>query len=337
MSSVSMILPFYNAGNLVERTFQQLRKFDESHIQIILIDDSSTDNTFELVERFGLEQQNVTVIRSETNLGPGGARNLGLRAATSDYVWFVDWDDQWNDDFTRILLKAAALHDADMVICRARWRLSNGLDLSMADGIGRTTVATGAEAFDNLLDGSIRGYLWNKLIRRSLLGIDPFPEIRTQEDLCGIASVLPRCERVVFIPDVLYFHVVREGSITNSRNPPLENLEYSRDIVLEIAQSLPHSSRRRKLATRFALDTMLSIVGTALRLSSSQEGRRRMDEVRREISFRHALATASVDPKLAAKALAVKVLGFAYPWMRSRYVQLRGLVRVSRTRSQGAS
>lgn len=336
MSSISMILPVYNAGSLLERTFQQLRSLSESHIQIILIDDSSSDDTLERLERFGREQRNVTVVHSESNLGPAGARNLGLRAATSEYVWFVDWDDQWSADISSALLSTAELHDADMVICRARWRSSDGLDLSIADGVNRATTSSGTEAFDRLLDGSIRGYLWNKLIRRPLLGSDPFPAIRTQEDLCAVASVLPRCERVAFIPDVLYFHVVREGSMTNSRNPPLENFEYSRNVVLDVAASLPQSSRHRKLADRFALDTIVSIVGTALRLSSAEEGRQRMEEARRQISFHAILTTAGVDPKLATKASVIKVLGFAYPWVRSRYVQLRAVLRGARIRSQGA-
>lgn len=93
MYYLSIISPFYNSEDKSQRLLSTLYNIDDKGVQIILVDDGSTDNTVALLE--GLKQNSqidVTVIIQE-NKGPGGARNTGLKAAKGEYVWFVDSDD----------------------------------------------------------------------------------------------------------------------------------------------------------------------------------------------------------------------------------------------------
>jgi glycosyltransferase involved in cell wall biosynthesis len=87
----SVIIPAYNRATLIERTLRSVIDQPADQIEIIVVDDGSSDGTSDAAKRLG---QQVTVLQ-QANRGPGAARNLGLRAATGEYVAFLDSDDLW--------------------------------------------------------------------------------------------------------------------------------------------------------------------------------------------------------------------------------------------------
>src|SRR5690606_23577975 len=119
--------------------------------------------------------------------------------------------------------------------------------IGITDGVRKRTVAGRDHAIQLLLSGAIKGYLWNKIFRRDLLPHDPFPAISTQEDLVAVAHFLPRVRKIVLLPDRLYHHVRRDGSLTNTRNPELDNIKIGYQAVREAAASLDETRRKRVL------------------------------------------------------------------------------------------
>lgn len=91
---LSFIVPFFNSEKKSKRLLKTLSNIDQDDIEIILIDDGSTDDTYKVLNDFKINaiNKNVKVIQQE-NKGPGGARNAGLKIANGKYVWFVDSDD----------------------------------------------------------------------------------------------------------------------------------------------------------------------------------------------------------------------------------------------------
>lgn len=91
---LSFIVPFFNSKKKSKRLLKTLSSIDQDDIEIILIDDGSTDNTYKMLMDFKINaiNENIEVIEQE-NKGPGGARNAGLTRAKGKYVWFVDSDD----------------------------------------------------------------------------------------------------------------------------------------------------------------------------------------------------------------------------------------------------
>ena len=91
---LSIITPFFNAEQNSKRLLKTLSVIDQTDVEIILINDGSTDSTYSMLKDFksSASSDNVTVI-DQDNKGPGGARNSGLDIATGEYVWFVDCDD----------------------------------------------------------------------------------------------------------------------------------------------------------------------------------------------------------------------------------------------------
>jgi len=91
---LSLIVPFYNSAHKCKRLLERISEIISSNLEVILVDDGSTDDTYRLLTDFrdNLPQANITVIKQK-NKGPGGARNTGLKRANGEYVWFIDSDD----------------------------------------------------------------------------------------------------------------------------------------------------------------------------------------------------------------------------------------------------
>src|SRR5712692_4545848 len=111
---VSVVIPAYNAGDYIVETLGSALAQTYAHREIIVIDDGSTDDTHRRVEPY-LRQ--IRYIRQE-NAGEGGARNTGLRAATGDYLAFLDADDLWLPEKLEVQLQVAARHpESRMIVC----------------------------------------------------------------------------------------------------------------------------------------------------------------------------------------------------------------------------
>ena len=98
MSSVSVIIPTFNAALLIERTLRSVANQNGNHdIEIIIVDDASTDNTLEIIQKLTIPF--VKILKQDSNRGPAAARNRGLAAATGEFCAFLDGDDYWEPAF----------------------------------------------------------------------------------------------------------------------------------------------------------------------------------------------------------------------------------------------
>lgn len=103
MHYLSIISPFYNSEKKCHRLLSTLSKIKDKGIEIILVDDGSTDNTISLLQQFKQSSYIDVLVIAQENKGPGGARNTGLKAAKGDYVWFVDSDDNIMPDAIEVV------------------------------------------------------------------------------------------------------------------------------------------------------------------------------------------------------------------------------------------
>ena len=103
--TISIIVPSYNSEKYLAKVIRSLCHQTLTNIEIILVDDCSTDNTYELCLFYQKQDQRIKVIRLERNKGVSAARNMGLSLATDGYIAFVDSDDWIASDMMEYLLK----------------------------------------------------------------------------------------------------------------------------------------------------------------------------------------------------------------------------------------
>lgn len=325
---VSVVVPVYNPGELLIDTVRRLRSLSFSDFEIIVIDDASTDGTPAILSEISDADPQVRSLRLKENLGPGGARNAGIEAALGEFVWFVDWDDEWEPTILSKLVETADRTNSDVVACRGRWR-RDGVDEAITDGIDREATISPANALDLVLTGTLKGYLWTKLIRRRALQPGIFPDVRTSEDLCALARTLPRIGTMSLVPEVLYFHIVRVGSLTNSANPPLRNLEYARGVLHEVsAQLKPADPRRRANLLRYydSVHWLLAHATTAIRHCDAAAAAKEARWARRQIRVSHVTNALRFSRSDAVKLCVFKTTGPLFSRVRALGLSVRRTV-----------
>lgn len=210
---VSVIIPAYNVGPWLGRAIKSMVTQTWTDLEIIVINDGSTDNSLDIAMKWAKADRRVSV-HSYPNGGLSAARNRGLRIASGDYIVFLDGDDWYEPDAIERMMKERDKHNADIVI--------SGFSMDYPFGIkfyrprARHKIWTGKEAVEAMImDKGIQDFSWGKLFKRECFQDLYFPEGKHFEDIYTIYQALIRAERVVTIPDSLVHYVQRRGSITN--------------------------------------------------------------------------------------------------------------------------
>lgn len=161
---VSVIIPVYNGAAFVEGCLQSITNQSFRDIEVIVVDDGSTDNTYQLCEAAASIDERVRLIQQK-NAGVSAARNAGLSAASGDYVTFVDADDYLVEDAVEVLVKAA-LQGADFVIASYEKFCGNKAKavIRQKTEYTRESARMNMDSFDKLIWSP-----WGKLFKRSII------------------------------------------------------------------------------------------------------------------------------------------------------------------------
>lgn len=208
-AKVSVIVAAYNVGSYLARCIDSLLKQTYDDIEIIIVDDGSTDKTAEICRRYAESDKRIRIIRQE-NRGLSSARNVGIKKATGESLVFIDGDDYVDERMIEVL--HAHMEGVDVAICGYTIMPEGKLDVP---GMG---VISGREATIRLLtkQENIMIVTWNKMYRRELFGDIKFPVGRKNEDSLTTYKVLSRARRISLIDKSLYYYVKREGSIMDT-------------------------------------------------------------------------------------------------------------------------
>lgn len=220
---ISIIVPVYNVKEYLERCLQSVCGQTYRNLEIILIDDGSTDGSGELCDWFAQEDERVRVIHQE-NAGQSVARNRGLDIARGEYFGFVDGDDWIEPDMYEFLYRLMTDNDADISIC-SHYRDKGSRSVAKYAS-GKFFSLTRDEALQALVvDKHVRNYMWDKLFRRSLFTDVSFPVKRVFEDVAICYQLFYRAEKVVLQELPKYHYMIREGSTTKNRYNPRKDYD----------------------------------------------------------------------------------------------------------------
>ncbi len=250
---VSLIIPVYNAEDYIVRTIDTVLAQTFSGLEVILVDDGSTDHTPEILDWYAGKYHEVTVIR-QANSGVPAARNTGIRHAGGQYIGFMDNDDMICPDMTERLYQSITANDCDVAVTSVYQIKDSGYEVFVQYPMKEDT-AVPAEVF--LADYYMKecGFgvvVWNKLYRASLVKTHLFP-VMIHDDEAWTPYILSYAEKVCYLNDFSYeydriirtstlvekwIHRSQEDRFTARKNPILFYLKNSSPEMLPLLKKL---------------------------------------------------------------------------------------------------
>ena len=217
--AVSVIVPVYNVEKYIRWCLDSLIGQTCSDIEIIVVNDGSTDSSGKIVEEAAGRDARIRVI-TKPNGGLSSSRNAGIEHSRGRYLAFVDGDDWVEPNFVEDMLQAAQEQQADICICNMKYVNEDGSCRKRTPHIALPYTADRTKALSDMFNGDkFKFHTPNKLYRRNLFmdsGIR-FPEGKLYEDAYTTYQVFAKAERFVYLPeDLYYYRQQRSGSILAS-------------------------------------------------------------------------------------------------------------------------
>ena len=220
---ISVIVPVYNVEEYLEECLESIKRQTYTDIEVILVNDGSTDRSKEICERYCEKDSRFKLVNQE-NKGLSGARNRGMLESKGEFISFVDSDDVLKEDMLEQLMKQMTSEDIDIVEC---WYTNEKqeLELSIPKNVKTIFQGDSKEALVSLCkDNIVRLNAVAKLFRRQVIVNFPFLEGLFYEDVYGGIGILKHIRKMVKINYIGYYYRVRQGSIMN-REFNIKNLD----------------------------------------------------------------------------------------------------------------
>ncbi len=219
MPKISIIVPVYNCEKYISNCINSILEQSFKDFELILVDDGSSDRSFEICESFVKKDSRVKAIHQQ-NSGVSRARNRGLDEVQGEYIGFVDGDDCVDKEMYERLYKNLADNDADISICGIvnyflkKDGTTEKVRQSQVDGFW---IFSGEQALKEALQSRLYSVNpVNKLFKRELFDKLRYPEGKISEDAFLIPVVVSKANRVVYDSKPMYYYLRRENSITTS-------------------------------------------------------------------------------------------------------------------------
>lgn len=229
---ISVIVPIYNVAPYLRKSLDSLKGQTLKHIEVICINDGSTDGSGEIAEEYKNEGgwPRFRVIHTE-NRGLSAARNRGIDEAQAEWIMFVDSDDWVDERFCEIPYKTAVRENADLVVFQyfivKHGRARNPKKKNIKAGV-----------IDEMVAYEYAGpFAWNKLYKKVLFESIRYPEGRVYEDVYTTHKLIHKATKIFILNNRLYYHVKRKGSITqthttvNKRDGFVAGIERQEDLT----------------------------------------------------------------------------------------------------------
>lgn len=217
---VSVIVPVFNGVETLERSVDSLLDQTLQPLEIVLINDGSSDGSADLIDRLASLHPQIRAIHNDRNQGVHETRLNGLRAATAPWIGFLDADDVARPEMFEKMHAAGKQHRADIVICGA-YRVTGERKILNAKLRFRNNATITDDIFPRFCQFHFgTGMLWNKLFRREL--IMPYARLHfpwrqnINEDLILNIGCFKDAGSVHLMKDMLYEYVFRETSVSTS-------------------------------------------------------------------------------------------------------------------------
>lgn len=211
---ISIIVPVYNVGPYLEKCIGSIMEQTYKNVEIILVDDGSSDGCGRICDRYAQVDNRIKVIHKK-NGGLSDARNAGIEIASGRYVGFIDSDDHIEPTMYERLLTVSLAIEADIVCCSV---ITEDEDHPLpAKESDIVYIFSPEEALDDLLKKNqyLRHAAWNKLYKKECFASIRFPVRRLFEDAAVMYKIFENAAKIAHLETGSYHYVQRHGSISN--------------------------------------------------------------------------------------------------------------------------
>ena len=217
---ISIIIPIYNTKDYLHQCINSVINQTYKNLEIILIDDGSTDKSGIICDEFALSDERIKVIHKK-NEGQGVARNVGIDLAKGEYIGFVDSDDWIVEDMYRLLYETAVQYNSDVVACGSISVINDdekdAIQKYKSFNYGKDSkisVIDNTERLTSQLGMSVRcsHSPIDKLYKKKLFDNSRFVEHRLYEDLASVYKFVANADKCIYIDECMYFYRDRLGS-----------------------------------------------------------------------------------------------------------------------------
>ena len=225
MPKVSVIIPVYNTESYLEKCLDSVINQTYKNLEIICINDCSTDNSLNILKRYAVKDKRIKLIDLPQNEGVSIARNTGLESAEGKFIAFIDPDDWWEYDLVEKALNKIQNENADIVLfCHSEY--TNNKIIPKQEKLKKIKdILKGTNYTKYMLDVSV--FIWDKIYKKDLIkdaGIRFTEKIHPTEDVLFTLEIFSKNPAIVFLDECLYnYRLNREGSAMNNYNILVSN------------------------------------------------------------------------------------------------------------------
>lgn len=305
---VSIIVPVYNVENYLPKCVDSLINQTYKNIEIILVDDGSTDNSGIICDRYQTLDERVTALH-KNNGGLSDARNYGIERARGSYLSFVDSDDFLNSETIKKLLDASLRYDCDISVCNMIRFFDDNSEEVFYKPSSILKVLNGSNKYETLKQPSV----CNKLFKKTLFDNIQFPYKKYYEDTFVYHELCYKANRIVLTGYDGYWYLSRKGSILGHEKLNDNYFDFIEAVWLRSKFLIENNVQ--PYGDQACLSLYASVANAVKEIPKSKDNAKRFDQVYYyyDYAYRNLIRT-NITIKQKVRLILLKYL----PWLHSK-------------------
>lgn len=217
---ISIIIPVYNLENYIERCLQSVINQTYKNLEIIIVDDGSTDNSSNIINKYTAKDKRISYYK-QVNKGPGSARNLGIEKCSGSWIAFVDGDDYLDKNYLKYMISETKKNNCDLVLCNFKTDVSNNYrNMQKAQMYSKKADIANFLLIDTWKNKMCTFTAFGKLYKSKLIKEKNirFPDkFYNAEDLIFSIDYWYTVKSFIYINKPLYTHIIHKNSLSTEK------------------------------------------------------------------------------------------------------------------------
>lgn len=296
MPQISIIVPIYKVEKYLSECVNSLTAQTFTDIEIILVDDGSPDNCGAMCDEFAKQDKRITVIHKK-NGGLSSARNAGIKAATGNYICFVDSDDLVSADYCKSLFELIDGTEYDYAVGGV-YRFKDGAFTEPSKPEKEVLAVGNIQLLEMQIDRKSEFGVWNKLYKREIFDSLQFADGRLNEDVIWSSDIAAHCKNgAILTNEPVYYYRMREGGIVSQQaaKGSVDRIYAGRHLVEQAEKYYPELKEK---ALNYALNYPWSFADKIVIAKAFKQNKAFLDDLRSFISaYKDEIKVSSLIPQ----------------------------------------